>query len=68
MQANQLSRLMYLSWEIQRTRQSNRSKALAAAWAIVSNADVTIYYLLRKHSTSKPVQETAAGKLTLFHS
>ncbi|MDF2188687.1 hypothetical protein [Paraflavitalea sp. CAU 1676] len=68
MQTHQLSRLMYLSWEIQRTKHNNRSKALTAAWAIVNNADITIHYLLRKHSGSKTTTPNAASKLTLFHS
>ncbi len=59
---------MLLSWEIQRNKHNNRSKALTAAWAIFSNADITIHYLIRKHSGHKPVQPNAASKLTLFHS
>ena len=40
-----LSYLMLLSWEIQRKRKSTRCKSLQAAWAIMLNEDITVYYL-----------------------
>lgn len=43
-----LSRLMKLSWDIQKRRRSTRAKALEQAWAIVNNADVTVFYLAKK--------------------
>jgi len=51
-----LSRLMRMSWEIQRRRHTNRSKALTCAWVILQNDDVAVGYLRAKHSTrnSKP--------------
>ncbi|MFB6457076.1 hypothetical protein ACE38W_17530 [Chitinophaga sp. Hz27] len=52
---NQLSQLMLFSWEIQRSRQVTRSKALANAWAILLNANLTVWYLKKKYShTSYP--------------
>ncbi|WP_276484765.1 hypothetical protein [Paraflavitalea pollutisoli] len=68
MQPHHLSRLMYLSWEIQRKRHNNRSKALTAAWAIINNADITIHYLVRKHGTNRTVPQNDNRKLSLFHS
>ena len=48
--STQLSRLMQMSWELQRRKHYNRSKALQAAWAICQNEDITIYYLVKRHS------------------
>ena len=50
MQTQKLSRLMYLSWEIQRKKKYSRSKSLFAAWAIFRTEDITVYHLVRKHS------------------
>ncbi|MBS0027100.1 hypothetical protein [Chitinophaga hostae] len=56
MQKILLSRLMRMSWEIQRRRHTNRSKALLSAWVIFQNDDIAVGYLRAKHSTrhSKP--------------
>lgn len=43
---------MRLSWEIQRRKKCSRSKALLSSWAIVLNEDITIYYLVKRHSHS----------------
>lgn len=56
MQTHKLSRLMYLSWEIQRKKNHSRSKALLAAWAILLNEDITIYYLVKKHSPGRTLK------------
>lgn len=61
-----LSRLMRMSWEIQNRKHSTRSKALTAAWAIVSNEDVTVFYLVRKLNRHKPVPERIMGQMGLF--
>ena len=50
MQLQILSRLMRISWEIQGKKKCSRSKSLQSAWAIVQNEDITIYYLVKKHS------------------
>lgn len=50
MQTHILSRLMRLSWEIQRRKKCSRSKSLQSAWAIVLNEDITISYLVKRHS------------------
>jgi hypothetical protein len=67
MQRKQFSRLMYLSWEIQRKRKNNRSRALLAAWAIYQNEDITVYHLAKKHSHEKNINRVQAESLTLFN-
>jgi len=62
-----LSRLMYLSWEIQRRRKSNRSRSLVAAWAIFQNEDITVYHLVKKHSHEKYQNRVHLDSLTLFN-
>ncbi|MEC5144920.1 hypothetical protein [Chitinophaga sp. 212800010-3] len=61
-----LSRLMRMSWQIQRRRHTTRSNALFSAWVILKNDDITVNYLRAKHSTrtSKPVTST---NFSLFH-
>jgi len=63
-----LSYLMQLSWEIQRRKKRNRSKSLQAAWAITLNEDITIYYLVKRHSHDKYPNKVQAKKLALFSS
>lgn len=67
MKAQQLSRLMRLSWEIQRSRKSSRSRSLLAAWAIFLNEDITVFHLVQKHSHEKGRNRVAAVNLTLFN-
>ena len=67
MQKTQRSRLMRLSWEIQKRRKSNRSKSLFAAWAIFLNEDITVFHLVQKHGNGKPVNYRATANLTLFN-
>ena len=59
---------MYLSWEIQRRKRCGRSKALLSAWAILSNEDITVYYLVKKHSHNNAIypNKTGAWNLSLF--
>lgn len=61
-----LSRLMRLSWDIQKSRTKTRSNALKAAWAIVSNEDITVHYLVRKLNYNKPVPQKTVGQMGLF--
>ena len=65
-QTRNLSRLMRISWDIQRRRSTTRSKALRAAWAIFSNEDITISYLTRRLNHDKPVKERNQRQLALF--
>jgi len=66
MQTEKLSRLMCLSWEIQRKKKSTRRRALLAAWAIMLNEDITIYYLVKRHSRSYYPNKTEPSELSLF--
>jgi hypothetical protein len=61
-----LSRLMRISWDIQKTKHKTRSKALQAAWAIFSNEDITIQYLTKKLNHNKPLPPKAQGQFSLF--
>lgn len=61
-----LSRLMKMSWEIQKKKASSRSRALAAAWAIISNEDVTVHYLVHKLNHNKPVALRVVNQMGLF--
>jgi len=60
------SRLMRISWDIQKRRRNTRSKAMIAAWAIFSNEDVTILHLTRKLNRNNPVPTRVANRYTLF--
>jgi len=62
-----LSRLMCISWDIQKRRHNTRSKALTAAWAIMTNEDITVQYLARKLNRNKPVAKQALTQYSLFN-
>ena len=62
-----LSRLMKMSWDIQRRKRSTRSKALTDAWALFSNEDVTVFYLVTKLNHHKPVKQKALNQMGLFN-
>ena len=64
--STRLSYLMQLSWEVQRKKHISRAKALQAAWAITNNEDVTIYYLVKKHSNRNAPNKVEVRELTLF--
>lgn len=76
MHTQTLSRLMRLSWEIQRKPASKRkplayraarSKALQAAWVIYLYEEITVYYLHKKHRhTSNPNKNVSLKTVTLF--
>lgn len=66
MQQAQRSKLMRLSWQIQKRRKSTRSKSLFAAWAIVLNEDVTVWHLAEKHSKGSQVKPNTVQRLSLF--
>lgn len=63
-----LSYLMQLSWEVQRKKHVDRSRALRAAWAITLNEDITIYYLVNRHSNRNVPNKVEARELALFSS
>lgn len=54
-----LSRLMRVSWDIQKRNNKTRSKALTEAWAIFSNEAIAVHYLARKLNHGKPLPERA---------
>lgn len=62
----QLSRLMWLSWEIQKQKHHSRSKALQAAWAIYQNENITIWYLVKRHSHDRYPNKVQPQTLSLF--
>jgi len=66
--STRLSYLMQLSWEVQRKKHISRAKALQAAWAITLNEDVTIYYLVKRHSNRNVPNKVEARELALFSS
>lgn len=61
-----LSRLMTISWAIQKRKRNTRSKALSQAWAIVANEDITVSYLVQKLNHHKPVKQTVCSQFSLF--
>ncbi len=61
-----LSRLMKLSWDIQKSRHKTRSKSLTAAWAIMSNEDITIHYLALRLNRQREVKQTTLNQMTIF--
>ncbi|MBI2285152.1 MAG: hypothetical protein HYU71_15680 [Bacteroidetes bacterium] len=44
----------------------SRKRALQAAWAILLNEDVTIYYLVKRHSNRNAPNKIEARDLALF--
>jgi hypothetical protein len=66
--STRLSYLMQLSWEVQRKKHISRARALQAAWAILLNEDVTIYYLVKRHSNRNTPNKIEAKDLALFAS
>lgn len=62
-----LSRLMTMSWEIQKSKKSSRAKALSAAWCIAQNSNIAVFYLVEKHSNkhSKTSAKVKPENLTL---
>ena len=63
-----LSYLMQLSWEVQRKKHTTRRKALLAAWAITLYEDITVYYLVKRHSSRNTPNKVEAKELALFSS
>ncbi len=66
MQTQQLSMLMWLSWKIQHMKKASRSKSLLSAWVIYQQADIMVYYLVKKHTPEKRAAEMKDNNLTLI--
>lgn len=67
MQSQQLSKLMRISWQIQKRRKYNRSKSLMSAWAIYLNEDITVFHLVKKHSHERYTNKVESHSLSLFN-
>ena len=65
-QSVRLRTVMKISWEIQKKKKCIRSKALEFAWAITQNEDITIYYLVKKHSHVSYKNKVKVQELSLF--
>ena len=65
-QSVMLQTIMTISWEIQKKKKCIRSKALESAWAITQNEDITIYYLVRKHSHVSYKNKVKVQEFSLF--
>ena len=61
-----LSRLMRISWDIQRNKKKTRSKSLQAAWALYSCEDIAVQYLTRKLNGDKQPTKRVEGQYSLF--
>ncbi|MBL7684280.1 MAG: hypothetical protein JNK00_13055 [Flavipsychrobacter sp.] len=60
-------RLMKMSWAIQKRKRVSRSKALIEAWAIISNEDITVFYLVQRYNVhNKPVKPQTLNQMALF--
>lgn len=57
---------MKLPWDIQQSKNNTRAKALKAARAIVSNEDITVYYLVKKVMSEKADPAKVGKQLGLF--
>ena len=66
MQSQQLSTLMRLSWKIQHMKKTSRSKSLASAWVIYQQADIMVYYLVKKHTPEQRTTRTIEKNLKLI--
>lgn len=66
MQQAQRSRLMRMSWQIQKRRGKSRSQSLIAAWVIFLNEDITVYHLVHKHASVRNANPHS-NNLTLFN-
>jgi hypothetical protein len=66
MQTDKLSRLMYMSWEIQRKKKYSRSRSLYSAWAIYLNEDIAVFHLVRKHNPARNGIQMNLNNLSLF--
>lgn len=62
----QLSRLMRISWQIQKRKHVTRSKSLIAAWIILKFEDITVEHLTQKLNHHKPIPQKALGQFALF--
>lgn len=62
-----LSRVMKMSWEIQRNKRSTRDHALTAAWLILRHEDVIIFFLKQQLHPIKRTKRAAQNQISLFN-
>lgn len=67
MTTDNLTNVMGLSWELQRTKKYNRSRSLLSAWAIYLNEDIMVFRLVKKHSHRNYPNKVQPESLTLFN-
>ena len=56
---------MRLSWKIQHMKKTSRSKSLVSAWVIYQQADIMIYYLVKKDAPEQRTTEAIDKDLKL---
>jgi hypothetical protein len=61
-----LSRIMKLSWDIQRRKRITRLKSLMSTWAILNKEDITVFYLITKLNHNKPIKYINQRQFQLF--
>lgn len=66
MQPIQLSQLMRLSWQIQRSKKCNRSKSLVSAWVIFQNSDLMVYHLVKKHTPETKMNKVKTQNVAII--
>ncbi len=62
-----LSRLMKMSWSIQRNRRGNRSQALKAAWVIMNNEDLIFLLFMKQAKSRRPAKQVPENQISLFN-
>jgi hypothetical protein len=62
-----LSRIMHISWTVQKAKACNRRKALRAAWAILQNEDVVIQYTALRLNHNRPVKTKTLNQMSIFN-
>ncbi len=60
------SRIMRISWDIQKQKHQDRSRSLRAAWAIFSNEDLVVHYLPRRLNSNRPLPVKSETQYSIF--
>jgi len=60
------SRIMRISWDIQKNKKQTRSKSLSSAWTIFNNEDITVKYLSLKLNRNIPLKPKALNQISIF--
>ncbi len=62
-----LSKIMRVSWIIQKNSTHSRSRALIAAWAISLNEDLVIQHVAFKLNHHRAVPQKALNQISIFN-